>query len=177
LIDQVDQLRGAHDLALGELREANEHTSASTNLPELLRLRGEVGLLRQSVLELEKLKQDPRLTFSEDDVAKVQQMHATETMNQLMTAIKQFATTHAGRYPKDANELQAAVDISPTNFHGNLSFDDFVFLAPNTDFQGTLLILRKRSPIKSPRGDLVWIYGSLKNDVPSAIATTAKYGD
>ena len=80
-------------------------------------------------------------------------------------------------YPKDFNELKAPVDISPTDFQGNFGFDDFVFLAPDTDFQGTPLILRNRAPIKSPRSALVWIHGSLKNDVPSAIATTARYGD
>ena len=181
LTEQDQQFRKERDDALRELatlRENNARFSASTNMTELLRLRGEVGLLRQATIELNKLKQDTRLTFSEDDVTKVQQMHATETMNKLMSAIKQFTTIHAGRYPKDFSELKASVDISPTDFQGNLGFDDFVFLAPDTrDFQGTLLILRNRSPIKSPKGDFVWIYGSLKSDVPSTIATTARYGD
>jgi len=181
LTEQVQQFRNERDDAfrqLATLREENKRVSANTNMPELLRLRGEVGLLRQATIELNELKQDPRLAFSDDDVTKVQQMHATETMNKLMSAIKRFATIHAGRYPKDFNELKASVDISSTDFQGNLGFDDFVFLAPDTrDFQGTLLILRNRSPIKSPKGDLVWIYGSLKNDIPSTIATTAKYGD
>ena len=181
MTEQAQQSKKERDDAIRELltlRENNERISASTNMPELLRLRGEVGLLRQATIELNKLRQDPRLTFSEDDVAKVQQMHATETMNKLMSAIKQFTTIHAGRYPKDFSELKASVEISLTDFQGNLSFEDFVFLAPDTtDFQGTLLILRKHSPIKSPRGDLVWIYGSLKNDVPSTITTAASYGD
>lgn len=182
LAEEVQKLQREHDNLterLAGLSAENGRLQSNPNQNELLKLRGEVGVLQQKATELSSLKQDERLTFTTEDVFKLHQMHSSDAMGKIIEAVKKFSEIHNGEYPHNFDELKASVEISPTNFAGNLGFDDFVFLPPGTvDFRGTPMILRNCNPIINPQGESIWVYGSINtNGIPSTDIMAAKYGD
>src|ERR1019366_7746095 len=83
----------------------------SDQLAELLRLRGEVGMLRQQTHELGRFRQENRRLLSQaaaqsestnqvsaEDQFTLRQTHAVDAMTILLNAIKNYATSHNGQY-------------------------------------------------------------------------------
>src|SRR5262249_43335301 len=128
---QIAQLQADHE------SPAATQSKESAPLPgdqfqELLRLRGEVGAVRQQTNELARLRQEnqnllsraatqsePTNGVSAEDQFILQQTHAVETINNLLTAIKNYATNHSGQFPESFEELVASGSLSTTNFAGN----------------------------------------------------------
>jgi hypothetical protein len=146
---------------------------ASDPSRELLRLRGEVGALRQQTNELGTLRKDnarlsPAAADSEinqlpgDDPLIVRQTHAVDAMTTLLQAIKKFATNHNGQYPADLEQLIASGELGATNVAGNLGFRDSEFgQGAGLDPRGNRAILRLRVPIAKPGGGPVMVVGGI----------------
>jgi len=131
---------------------------------ELLRLRGEVGVLRQQTNKLGYLRQENRYLrtqvaaeaetanqLSAEDQYILRQKYALDAMLTLVEATKGYTAKHDGQYPTSFDQLSASGDLKTTNFAGNLGLDAFEVaepgaLAPN----GQKLLFRLRDPI--PRG-------------------------
>jgi len=192
LTQQLAQLKTDNESLSNRLAATGDSKSlSSAQLNELLKLRGEVGMLHQRTNELGKLWQENQqlrsqittqnqqsTQLSTEDEFKLNQMHMVDAMTALVEAIKKFTDKHSGQYPTSFDQLKAASDFGATNFAGNVGLNDFVFLNPNTvDSQGKKLILRSRIPIKDPQGNLVWVYGSVDNGVPHTETTTALFGN
>ena len=162
----------------------------STSLPndqfnELLRLRGEVGVLREQTNEIARLQREIQKPLSSDAVQSetanllapadqytLRQTHVQNAMDILLAAAKSYAASHDGQNPVNFDQLIASGNLGATNFPGNIALDDFEFMkAGTTNFRGRKVILRNRVPIPKPDEEPVWLYGSI--DGTGGIMTTA----
>jgi hypothetical protein len=180
-----NELLGEKISRIAQLEAENERlsnlvVSAKSSAPqpsgpfrELLRLRGEVGTLRQQTNELGGLrKANSRLSqavadaetnqFSAEDQLIVRQNHAVDAMTALLQAIQAYATNHNGEYPADLDQLVAAGSLEVTKLAGALGPGDFEFgQRLGTDPQGNQTILRLRVPIAKPDGGGVMVAGGI----------------
>jgi hypothetical protein len=133
----------------------------SDQFQELLRLRSEVGILRQQTNELARLRQEnqnllsresahsePTNQVSEEDQYILRERHTVRTMNTLLMAIKNYATDHDGLYPVSFDQLIASGNLETTNFADNLRLDDFKIETNAFDGQNKKIILSLREPIR-----------------------------
>jgi hypothetical protein len=150
----------------------------SDQFDELLRLRGEVGMLRQQTNELARFRQENRKLLSQvaaqsestnqvfaEDQFVLRQTHAVDAMNTMLTAIKDYATNHNGQYPESFDQLTASGIIGTSNFTGNLRLDDFAFVKDGVvDPQGNKAILSLRVPLQRPGKPSVMVLGGITDD-------------
>lgn len=140
---------------------------------ELLRLRGEVGMLRHQTSELSGLRKEnialsqaaaesETNRVSAEDQLIVRQSHAVDATTALLQAIKTFATNHNGQYPANLEQLVTAGDLKAMKLAGNLGPSDFEFSQGlGADPQGNRTILRLRVPIAKPGGGGVMVVGGI----------------
>ncbi|HWQ91068.1 MAG TPA: hypothetical protein VN673_05305 [Clostridia bacterium] len=140
---------------------------------KLLRLRGEIGVLRQQTNELGALRQsNVRLSqavaeaennqVSAEDQLIVRQTHTVDAMGTLLRAIKEHAVNHSGQYPVSLDQLIASGELGETNLAGNLRINDFEFAqGDGKDLRGNQAILRLRVPIARPGGGAVMVVGGI----------------
>ncbi len=176
LVEQADrlaQLESENQRLSNRLVNVKSRVSqASEPSRELLRLRGEVGVLRQQTNELGVLRKE-NTTLSQavaenqvsaEDQLMVRQNHAVDAMTALLQAIKTYATNHNGQYPVNLEQLVAAGDLKATKLAGNLGPSDFEFgQSLGTDPQGNQTILRLRAPIAKPGGGGVMVVGGISD--------------
>jgi RNA polymerase sigma factor (sigma-70 family) len=175
---------------LARLQSDNKSLSslaAQTNKPaslpndqfnELLRLRGEVGMLRQQTNELGRFRQENRKLLSQvaaqseptnqvsaEDQFTLRQTHVVDAMTTLLNAIKNYAAKHNGQYPGSFDQLTASGDLGTSNFAGNLGLGDFEFMKDGAvDQQGNKVILRIRVPLQRPDRASVMVLGGINDD-------------
>jgi hypothetical protein len=150
----------------------------SDQFAELLRLRGEVGMLRPQTNELARFRQENRKLLSQvstqseptnqvsaEDQFTLRQTHAVDAMTTLLTAIKDYATNHNGQYPVNLEQLTASGIPVTSNFTGDLKLDDFEFVKEGTvDPQGNRPILSLRVPLQRPGKQSVMVFGGITGD-------------
>jgi RNA polymerase sigma factor (sigma-70 family) len=176
---QIAQLRADIESLSRVAAQSNKPASVPNDqLNELLRLRGEVGMLRQQTNELGRFRQDNRKLLSQvaaqseptnqisaEDQVILRQTHVVDAMTILLNAIKKYAANHNGQYPGNFNQLTASGDLVTTNFTGNLGLDDFEFVKDGAlDHQGKRFILSIRVPIQRPGGASVMVSGGINDD-------------
>jgi hypothetical protein len=156
-----------------EAKSAEPPTTAPSD--ELLRLRGEIGMLRQQTNELAQLQQqNQRLLrqvaelsqstnrISAEDNYALQQKHVVDAMTTVLGAIKNYTANHNGQYPENLQELVASGVLSGANFAGNLKLEDFDFYKPDSKEQlGNNNILRARTMIQHPGGVFMTVSGGI----------------
>jgi hypothetical protein len=179
LIKQTDRIA---QLETENERLSNLVVNVKSNVPqasepsrELLRLRGEVGVLRQQTNELGGVrKENIRLSqavaesetnqVSPEDELIVRQNHAVDAMSALLQALKTYATNHNGQYPANLDQLVAPGDLKAPKLAGNLGPSDFEFgQGLGTDPQGNETILRLRVPIAKPGVGGVMVVGGIND--------------
>lgn len=132
---------------------------------DLLRLRGEVALLRERTNELAQQQQGRRLIstvadespatnqISPEDQFVLQQSHLVDAMTAVLTALKDYAAKHNGQYPDNLQELVASGALTNATFVGNLGLDEFEFNKPGaTDQLSNRNFIRARTPLQRPGG-------------------------
>jgi len=158
-------------------------TNKPTPLPndqfnELLRLRGEVGMLRQQTNELAKFRQENRKLLSQvaaqseptnqvaaEDQFILRQTHAVDAMSTLLAAIKNYVAKHNGQYPESFDQLTVSGDLGISNFAGNLKLDDFELKKDGAvDPQGNKVILSIRVPLQRAGRPSVIVLGGITDD-------------
>ncbi len=174
--DRIAQLE-SDNARLSNLVDHATSAAPPTSDPsrELLRLRGEVGVLRQQTNELGALRKDNvRLSqavaesattqLPAEDRLIVQQTHAVDAMTALLQALKNYAMNHGGQYPGNLDQLVASGNLGATNLAGNLKLSDFEFgQGAGVDPQGNPAILRLRVPIAKPGGGAVMVVGGIND--------------
>src|ERR1035437_2702673 len=134
LTQQIAQLKADNETLSSLAAQAKPPASPpSDQLDELLRLRGEVGMLRQQTNELGRIRQENRKLLaqaaaqsestnqvSEEDQFTLRQTHAVDAMSALLNAIKAYATNHNGQFPGTLDQLTASGDLGTSRFVGNL---------------------------------------------------------
>ena len=166
------------------LYATNTAPAATDPSRELLRLRGEVGLLRQQTNELllrqqtkdsadlrnENTRLSQALAQSETnqlppkDQLILRQAHANEAITTVLQAIKNYATNHNGQYPGNLDQLIASGDLGATNLAGNLKLSDFELSqrAPAAPARNQP-ILTLRVPIPKPEGGSITVGGGIND--------------
>jgi hypothetical protein len=175
--DQIAQLEAENERLSNRVAQATSGGSSVNNPSrELLRLRGEVGLLRQETNQLSRLHQEnARLSqalaesdtnqVSANDLLTVRKTHAVDAMSTLLQAIKNFAANHNGQCPNDLHQLITSGDLGATNFMDSLKLADFQLgQAAGTDPQGNPAVLRVEIPNPKPGGGSVMIVGGFTAD-------------
>lgn len=177
LTQQFAQLKADNESLSNLAAQAKPPTSPpSDQLDELLRLRGEVGMLRQQTNELVRLRQENRKLLAQaaaqsestnqvsaEDEFTLRQTHAVDAMTTLLNSIKSYATNHNGQYPGSLEQLTASGDLEASSFAGNLGLDDFEFTkdgvaaGPN----GDKVILSLRVPLQRPGKPSVIVLGGI----------------
>jgi hypothetical protein len=114
---------------------------------ELLRLRGEVGVLRQQTNEL-----------SAQDQFIVRQNQAADATRALLHALMTYATNHNGQFPANLDQLVTAGDLEAASLPGNLGPSDFEF---STTDPHILATVRLRVPIAKPGGGAIVLVGGI----------------
>jgi hypothetical protein len=191
LTQQFAQLKADNETLSNLAAQAKKSESLPDGrLDELVRLRGEVGMLRQQTNELAGLQQEnqkllsrvaaqsePADQLSAADQFTLRQTHVQNALNTLLAAVKSYAANHNGQTPASFDQLTASGELAATNFPGNLGLDDFEFMKAGTvDMQGRKLVLRNRIPMPRPEGDSVWVYGSIDGS-GGIISTPANYAN
>jgi hypothetical protein len=202
----LERLGAAHESLMREaarLEAANKILSADgilakspAPLPdgqfaELLRLRGEVGMLRDATNELAGLRRENGELHSQiaaeservdelspEDQFTVKQTHVQDAANVILNAIKNYAGNHSGQIPRDFDDLVASGDIGTTNFAGNLGLGDFELMKSGAvDEEGRSIVFRNRIPVPKPGEDPVWVYGTLGDGRTGIVMTAADLAD
>ena len=184
--ERVAQLESENERLSNLVAQASDAASANPDpSPELLRLRSEVGALRQQINELGGLrKENVRLSqvaavaqtnqIPVEDQLVLRQTHTVDAITTLLSAIKTYATNHNGQYPASFDQLVDSGDLKSTNFAGNLGLGDFEF-SPNAglDPQGNQAILKLRVPIpNNPGGGGITVVGRI---TPTGITQTSSW--
>jgi RNA polymerase sigma factor (sigma-70 family) len=175
---QIQQLQHERDEAINRLAGmADELAQANRNHLDWLKLRGEIGMLRQQTNEVGKLRRANQklLTqiaeqsistnwLSAADQFTLRQTHAVDATTVLLNAIKSYAAKHNGQYPETLDQLTTSGDLGTTNFAGNFGLDDFE-LNPEgaVDPQGGKVILGIRVPIQRPGRESVLVWGCINS--------------
>ena len=153
----IDQMHRIARLEAENERLSNLVVNATTDVPEpgepsreLLRLRGEIGVLRQQTNEL-----------SAQDQFLARQNQAADATHALLQALKSYATNHNGEFPANLDQLVAAGDLEAANLPGNLGTSDFEFVPSPAYPRGTTKIVRLRVPIAKPGGGGVLVIGGI----------------
>lgn len=176
LTQQVAQLKADNESLSSVATQAKKPASLpSEPLDEMLRLRGEVGVLRQATNELGNLRQANRKLvaqlaapsestnlLSAEDQSILRQTHVVDAMTTLLNAIKNYATNHNGQYPGTFEQLTASGELGASNFAGNLGLDDFEFKKDGAvDPTGNKVILGARVPLQTPGNPSVMVLGGI----------------
>ena len=167
LTQQIAQLKAGNE----GLSNLAARAKKSASLPdgqfnELLRLRGEAGMLRQQTNDLARLRRVNRKFLSQvaaqpestnqlsaEDQFTLRQTHAVDAMNTLLTAVENYAAKHNHQYPASLEQLAASGALGVTNFAGNLGLDDFEYMKDGAvNWQGDKDILRLRNPLPRSGG-------------------------
>jgi RNA polymerase sigma factor (sigma-70 family) len=167
LAGQIQQLQRERNDArnqLAGLLAENARLKSNSNENELLKLRGEVGMLRQQAAGLDRLQRENRKLLSQiatqSDLTNqvsveerfiLQQTHAVDAITKLLAAVKSYAAKNNGQYPVNFDQLVSSGELETTNFAGNLGLGDFEFAKDGTtNQQGNKVILNLRVPIQKP---------------------------
>ena len=176
LTQQIAQLKADNESLSGLATQAKTPAAPpSDQLDELLRLRGEVGMLRQQTNELGRFRQENRRLLAQtaaqsdptnqvpaEDQFILRQTHAVDAMSTLLTAVDKYAANHNGQYPASFDQLTASGDLGASNFAGNLGLEDFEFTKDGAvDPQGNKVILSLRVPLQRPGRPSVIVLGGI----------------
>lgn len=179
LTQQIAQLKASNQSLSKLPAQAQKPTTLpSDQFNELLRLRGEVGVLRQQTNELARLRQENRRLLSQlatqsaptnqasaEDQFILRQTHVVDAMTTLLTAIKSYAANHNGQYPRTVDQLTASGAVVTSNFPGNLGPEDFQFLKDGAvDPSGNKVLLSVRVPLERPGRPSVLVLGGISPD-------------
>jgi hypothetical protein len=172
--ERITQLEAENEQHSNLVAQAKANPTLSSDLSkELLRLRAEVGMLRQQTNELGRARQETQKALarmaqpdtnevSPEDRFTLQQTHAVDAMTTLLQAIKNYVTNHNGQYPDDLNQLTTSGDLLASNFAGNLGLNDFEFRKVGAvDVPGDKIVVGLRVPLQKPSGGAVIINGGI----------------
>lgn len=178
---RISQLEAENQRLSNTLAQANAaSTRPAGPSNELLRLRSEVGQLRQGSNDLARtrlenqelaaqLAQMESNHVSPNDQSILQRQHAQMAVFAILGSMLNYATNHDGQYPTDWSQLTGGNPIT-TNLPGNFALDDFE-LTPGAgvNLRGGTNLFQLRVPLQQPeRGSVTIVGGVNSNGIPFA---------
>jgi len=175
LHQQIAQSQTDNESLSNRLAAATDTKSLpDEQLNELLKLRGEVGVLRNQITESGKLREENRQLQSQvkaepnsrDQISPQEQfeLHRIDMVNamkQLGLAMRIYAGDHNNQYATNFDQLKNELG-GVTNFDGNISLNDIQFVNAGVvdDTMPQMIIFSERVPQQqSPNGSWAHIYG------------------
>ena len=168
LQQQIEGMKSNEDSLSNQLADAGNAKKLSTDeFNELLRLRGEVGLLRQQTNQLGHLREQNQQLQSQAVLNAEQiafQSHQTDIVKmteQLTLAERIYAYNHNDQYPTNLDQMFAEGELTTTNFNGGVTTGDLEFM--NSGLLNLhwpeVISFRERTARQSPDGGWVRVYG------------------
>jgi RNA polymerase sigma factor (sigma-70 family) len=160
LTQQVAQLQTDSESLSNRLANANDSAASQltdAQFNELLKLRGEVGVLRRQAGEMEQLQaQNQQLRaraligqtqtnqVSPHDQFMLDQWHITDAMKQIGLAMRLYGADHNNQYPTNFDQIKDELVV--TNFAGNIGLDAFEFMNAGlvNESMPQMIVLRQR---------------------------------
>lgn len=175
LAQRFTQMQADNESLLNRLANvADSQKLSEKQFNELLKLRGEVGVLRRQVGEFGKLREENQQLRSQNSASqsqtvmltpeeqfKLQEFHTVNAMKQLCLAMRIYAGDHNEQYATNFDQLKNELG-GVTNFPGNISLDvvEFVNAGLVNDTMPDKIIFRERVPRRiSSDGSWQRIYG------------------
>ena len=139
---------------------------------ELMKLRGEVGALRNQIGQLGKLRAENQQLRAQTSVSQnqpaeltteekfhMQQWHTEQALKQMGLAIRIYAGDNNDQYATNFDQLKQI--IGTTNFDGNISLDNFEFMNAGqvNETKPDMIIFRERTPRVDANGSWERLYG------------------
>ena len=196
LRDQVQTLQQQQAPLAEELQQIIHERDEATNrlallaqdgrAAELLKLRGEVGMLRGQVKDVAKLREEnsklrtlaaappPTSPPAVDDAQEQAVMHARlGDAKQSCLGLFLFAADNGGRFPTNLDQLTPYVKGALT---GTNAFD-LLYQGPMTGLTnaGSTIVLRERTPVFNVGGGWTKIYGFADGHAESHLETSGDF--
>jgi RNA polymerase sigma factor (sigma-70 family) len=192
---QTDSVNFSNHLA--EISDAKKLSDDQFN--ELLKLRGEVGVLRRQLDELGKLREEDQalraqnaiasqeIKISEKDYFRLHEMDTINAAKQIGLAMLMYADDNNGSYPTNLFQLTEDTGhgqgyLGSTNFTeflGDVKLDGFELLnlsVPNPhDKHPQMIALRERVPRQTPDGKWQRIYTLADGSVQTATSNDGNF--
>jgi RNA polymerase sigma factor (sigma-70 family) len=156
---------------LAEIGDAKKLPDEQFN--ELLKLRGEVGVLRRLTNQLSKAQsenqspsgqtsssQNRAEQFSPEDLFELHQIHVVSAVKEIGLAIRMYAGDNNGQYPTNFDQIKN--ELVRTNFNGvPLNSVDLVNIGLVNESTPNMIILRERESREDPYYHGSWsrVYG------------------
>jgi hypothetical protein len=189
LMQQLAQLQNDNESLSNQLAAAGDAKSLpDKQFNELLKLRGEVGVLRRQVGDLGKMRAEDQQLRSQNSAAQsqavvltpeekfnLQEFHTVNAMKMLGLAMRLYAGDHNDQYATNFDQLKDQLG-GVTNFPGNISLAAFEFVNAGlvNDTMPDKIILRERVPRQlSPDGGWQRIYGLADGSVQTIYSYTS----
>jgi hypothetical protein len=176
LRQQVAQLQAENENLSKAATESKALEPPPAPSDEILRLRAEVGMLRQQTNELGQSLQQHGLgvvsllpegtqstnDLSAEDRVTLQQTHLVDAVHAILAALKDYAAKHNGQYPENLQELVASGVLPSTRFAGDLGLEDFEFHKPDPkEPSQNQNMVRALNAIQRPGGTLLIVSGGI----------------
>ena len=154
---------------------------------ELLKLRGEVGLLRRQTNEIGKLQeenqrlqqqatvgQNQTAKLSPEDQFRLNQFHTTDDLKELGLAMRVYAGDHNDQYATNIYQLkdELASEALLTNFMNKYEFVDTGLV---NESMPDKIIFREQTPHQNPNGAWERIYGLADGSVQTQYSDRWKF--
>jgi RNA polymerase sigma factor (sigma-70 family) len=174
LTQQIAQLQTDNGTLSNRLAETGAAKKLSDDeFNELLKLRGEVGVLRRLTNQLSKAQsenqspsgqtssgQNRAEQFSPEDLFELHQIHVVSAVKEIGLAIRMYAGDNNGQYPTNFDQIKN--ELVRTNFNGvPLNSIELVNIGSANESTPNMIILREREPRENPYNYGVWsrVYG------------------
>ncbi len=197
LRQQMAQLQADNQTISNQLAATGDSRKLTADqLNELLKLRGEVGILRLQDDQLKKMSAEiqqlraqvaarPRtIEVSESDYFRAQDINTVNAAKQIGLAMTLYAQEHGDQYPTNLDELSHGAGndfgyVGTTNFAGGVKLDGFELMnvgVSNLIRFPELISIREKVPRKSPTGEWHRIYGLADGSVQTETSATEDFG-
>ena len=189
-IEQITRERDDTTRQLAALREDNARLNSNT--AELLRLRGEVAMLRQNPTHARSAEEETaqlRLALAESQ-SKVERLefekldrNIVSDMIQLVNAMRTRPRNYNGFMATNFDQLISEIDLK-TNANGSLVFSqsgnelamfEFMNVGQVNDTLPQKLIFRERTARKTPDGNWTRAYGRADGSVQKRVSSTGDF--
>ena len=157
---------------------------------ELLKLRGEVGVLRRQVGELGQLREENRqlhvqttsktqgFQVSEKDYFRLQEMNIVNGAKQIGLGMLLYANDHNGLFPTNLIEQLVGAELTTNNIDDINKFELLNVGVPNAhDKYPQMIVLRERVPRQAPDGKWERIYGLADGSVQTIPSNEGNFED
>ena len=192
LTEQNNQLKSDAENLSNQIAQAKSSQAMSKEqFNELLKLRGEVGGLRNQAGQLGKMRaenqqlraqtsarQSQSVQISPGDQFKLTEWHTIETMKQLGLAMRLYQANHNDAFATNFDQFTGDY-YSTNNYPNNIGLDAFEFVNVGVvnDEHPEMIMFREKNPRQTAGGRWVREYGMVDGSVQTIYSDGGNFSD